>query len=293
MSEEKKQAPKVTILSLTEDNLVVLLSHVTVAMANALRRIAMVEVPTLAFHLTTIQRNTSQHFKDEYVAQRIGLIPLDSRCANKIPKIEKCKCRRMDGCVECTMLFSLDVTNRENQTLVVTTADLQTSNKWGVRPVHTTRPIPLLKLLPGEAIALTTVAMAGTGRDDAKWIPTSVASSFPLPHIELNQTKMKTIPLEQRMLFVESCPKKVFKMSMDELSVEVANPHNCTFCNECVRVSEEKLKIEDLVTITPSEHEFILTLESVGQIPPQEIFLRAFAILKTKIDELDEELQEM
>ena len=47
------------------------------AYANALRRIMIAEVPTIALDLITIKQNTTP-MHDEYITHRLGLIPIMS-----------------------------------------------------------------------------------------------------------------------------------------------------------------------------------------------------------------------
>lgn len=62
-----------------------------VSLVNSLRRVMMVEVPTVAIDLVDIEVNTSV-LTDEFIAHRLGLIPLYSRGAMAMRIPAECPC---------------------------------------------------------------------------------------------------------------------------------------------------------------------------------------------------------
>jgi DNA-directed RNA polymerase II subunit RPB3 len=69
--------PKIHIRKLEDDYAEFILSDTDASLANALRRIMIAEVPTIAIDLVDFENNTSV-LNDEFVAHRLGLIPLVS-----------------------------------------------------------------------------------------------------------------------------------------------------------------------------------------------------------------------
>ena len=71
------RSPEFEILELKEDSMTFLLTKTDISVANALRRIMIAEVPTMAIDLVEFENNTSPLI-DEFIAHRLGLIPLTS-----------------------------------------------------------------------------------------------------------------------------------------------------------------------------------------------------------------------
>lgn len=80
------------------------LLNTDLAIANALRRIMISEVPTMAIDLVEIRENTSA-LHDEFIAHRLGLVPLYSPRIDAFVYHEECLCTSM--CEKCTVKFRL------------------------------------------------------------------------------------------------------------------------------------------------------------------------------------------
>ena len=82
--------PKFKITSLEPMKMCFTLSNVDITIANALRRIMISEVRTLAIDLVSIEENTSVLF-DEFIAHRIGMLPIWSHDVHKYDQYDKSK----------------------------------------------------------------------------------------------------------------------------------------------------------------------------------------------------------
>ena len=71
----QQRFPKIKILSIAPHHISFILSETDTSMANAIRRIMIAEVPTLAVDLVEYSENSSV-LNDEYIAHRLGLIPI-------------------------------------------------------------------------------------------------------------------------------------------------------------------------------------------------------------------------
>ena len=134
--------PRVKIRELKDDYVKFELRDTDASIANALRRVMIAEVPTVAIDLVEIEVNSSV-LNDEFIAHRLGLIPLTSDRAMSMRFSRDCDACDGDGqCEFCSVEFHLRVKCMTDQTLDVTSKDLYSSDHTVV-PVDFTDPAGL------------------------------------------------------------------------------------------------------------------------------------------------------
>ncbi|KAK0419774.1 hypothetical protein QR680_014314 [Steinernema hermaphroditum] len=162
--------------------------------ANALRRVCIAEVPTLAIDWVQIEVNTTV-LHDEFIAHRMGLIPLACYSVIDMHYTRDCDCTSF--CERCAVEFALNVKCHE-ESRSVTTADLVSSNSQ-VFPAcgtplknyrernssfvrsendteHDAQDVLIVKLRKHQEIRMKCYAKKGFAKEHAKWSPVSSVS---------------------------------------------------------------------------------------------------------------------
>ena len=241
----------------------VVLRDVGNAYANAIRKSAN-EIPVLAVDTVTISRNDSVLF-DEMLAHRIGLLPLTGEKNFTLP--EDCSCKGK-GCAKCTVTLVLK-SNSGSTSGKVKAGDLKS------KTVSTLYPdMPLVFLQKEQEIELSAEARLGKGKDHAKYVPGLVWIRA-APHIELPKDKSNCKSC------AEACPRNVFQI---EPKVEVKNLLNCDLCMACVEECD-KHSNKEKIKVYGDKKDFIVEIESWGQIKPKDILVEACGALQSNIDE--------
>jgi DNA-directed RNA polymerase subunit D len=159
----------VDVLERTDERVVIKFNNISRQYINAIRRIAISEVPTLAVDDVVILENSSV-MHDEAVAHRLGLIPLRTEL-DRFVMPQECDCQSTLGCSKCRVLLVLDSEATE-KTKIVTSGELLSEDEL-VKPVS--RDIPIVVLAPSQKLKFEAYARLGVGKDHAKWQPTSAA----------------------------------------------------------------------------------------------------------------------
>ena len=199
--------PNIEILEMNDEYMEFELTKSDVSMANALRRMIIAEVPTMAIDQVFIHENSSVLF-DEFLAHRLGMVPLRCHHIDKYNTLAECDCE--DGCHKCRICYELDVTCGTDTTLDVTTADLQLRTLDGGADADDDTVVPvsvaaeqgthvlLAKLRKGQCLKLEAHAYKGISKQHAKWNPVSTVTMRPLGDVLLNEARMAKLTKEQK-----------------------------------------------------------------------------------------------
>ncbi|CDY37227.1 BnaA09g08480D [Brassica napus] len=286
--------PKVKIRELKDDYAKFELRDTDVSMANALRRVMISEVPTVAIDLVEIEVNSSV-LNDEFIAHRLGLIPLTSERAMSMRFSRDCDACDGDGqCEFCSVEFHLSAKCVTDQTLDVTSRDLYSADATvtpvdfgvdssGVADSGEQRGIIIVKLRRGQELKLRAIARKGIGKDHAKWSPAATVTFMYEPDIIINEDMMDTLTDEEKIDLIESSPTKVFDFDSATRQVVVVDPEAYTYDEEVIKKAEAMGKV-GLVEIRPKDDSFIFTVESTGAVKASQLVLNAIVLLKQKLD---------
>ncbi|KAL7452729.1 hypothetical protein ACHAWC_004449 [Mediolabrus comicus] len=319
----QQRFPKIEILSIAPHAISFILSETDTSMANALRRIMIAEVPTLAIDLVEYSENSSV-LNDEYIAHRLGLIPIrytpdgsvkGGDCNQAFLSHRECVC--YDRCPRCSVEFELDVNfDKVNPTrpdqerdlsLTVTSKDL-ISNNMLVSAAHFLNEeeqdeshdegISIVKLGPGQHLKLKAVARMGISKEHAKWCPVAVATYRFWPIITINEEACNMLTLEQKQELVDACPDRI--LELDEITgnlVAVENAYEMATFTEDLKVAQNAMKKrpedDDFVTVEHSTDRFVFSVETTGAMDAEEILMSAMRVLKDKLNYLASEVEKL
>ena len=271
------------LIQVSRNTLKFRLAPTDVAYANALRRIVLTEVETVAFRSEILEDGTTSGIKilknstpmsNEMLAHRIGLVPV--HVANPLEWDSQ------------SHTFKLNMTNDSPDSIDVVASDIQVLR---IRePDEEATPVPsveffhpdnhsketaLLAVLKGhvatqdpEVLSFEATATIGTGRENAQFIPVSQCSYAYTPdtnpervreHFEAWLSSHKKISAEE----LAQNPTKKEELEREFKTMEIAR---------CFVINEQG---------EPNSFEFVV--ESVGVLDPIYIVARAIQVLQEKL----------
>ncbi|KAI5294134.1 DNA-directed RNA polymerase core subunit rpc40 [Ascosphaera acerosa] len=303
---------------------------VDASIANALRRIIISEVPTLAIETCYIHNNTSV-IQDEVLAHRLGLIPLKGSIEGlnwlrwvapvnpedptAEPELADFNTVVLRLNVECSLnpaaapdeqdptrryrnahVYARDITfhpvGRQDQLFV--------GEEGAVQPVNP--DILVAKLRPGQKIDIEMHCVKGIGADHAKFSPVARASYRLLPDIKI----LRPILGQDAVKFQSCFPRGVIGLERvtAEEAARVGSGYEGHKGEEKAvvvdpfrdTVSRECLRhaeFEGKVKLGRVRDHFIYDVESTGQFPADHLFLESIKVLKLKCKRLKRDLTKL
>lgn len=269
---EKKAAGKVgeykmdiEKISKNEEKITFLVKKSEPAFINAIRRIAMEEVPVLAIDEVSFVKNDSALY-DEVIAHRLGLIPLTTDLKSlELPN--ECSCKGK-GCAKCQIKFKL----KGEGPNTVYASQLKFNDK-DVKSVYP--KIPIVLLLKKQELEIEGIAVLGKGKEHMKWSPGLIYYSYQ-PSIIVNNNSKKFDEFKNKY------PKEIFD-SKGKISKDLILQND--LIDACDGVCDDIVKVEYDNT------SFIFNVESWGQLDAKEIILKSAEILENKSKNFTEQLK--
>lgn len=251
--------PKIQVLESNDEHIKFILSDCTLALANSLRRILLAEVPTMAIDLVEFESNTSV-LPDEFLAHRLGLVPLYSQRVRDFRYNRDCSCSQY--CEQCSVEMRLNVRCEGDGTRDVTSADFISFHdqvkpvKFGAQSgaaVEGGEDILIAKLRKGQEIRAKCIAKKGVGKEHSKWTPVAAVAFEYDPDNVLKHTTY----------WVEEDVQAEWPRSPNSEGLQAPAPGQFDPTAEPTR--------------------FFFDVEASGALKPGEIMFSAFSILQTKL----------
>ncbi|ETN41997.1 uncharacterized protein HMPREF1541_03936 [Cyphellophora europaea CBS 101466] len=263
--DQEDQGPKVTVRKVGSDKVDFVLQSCSLGFANAVRRAVIAEIPTVAIDLVDINTNSSV-LPDEFLAHRLGLIPLHSRgVADNLNYTRNCEyCD--DHCDRCSVTLRLRAKCTDEHNILKVFASHLTrvddrADSIGqpvIRDPNGEGPL-ILKLRHNQEIDFTCIAKKGLAKEHAKWAPTAAVG---FEYDPLNKLKHTSYWFEKDP--IEEWP-------VDKVNAEWED-------------ADEQADVANNPDAQPSA--FFFDLEGVGVLEPDEIVEGGVKALQLKLTEI-------
>ncbi len=222
-----------------------LLKNSNPAFANALRRIMMEVVPSMAIEDVEFAENGSALY-DEVLAHRLGLTPLTTDLKGYDRKKPE---------DELSAKNSVKLTLKAKGPCTVYAEDMKSKDPK-VKPAFP--KTPLVRLLKGQELEFEATAILGTGKEHVKFSPCLAWYTYK-PKVVVNNSH------KDFDKFKDKFPPQVFNNG--KIDAKLIEQHN--LYEACDGVNDEIVKIEKDPTT------FIFHIEPWGQLSPSEILVSA------------------
>lgn len=244
-------------IDLNEEYISFRMSNTTLSIANSLRKIMISEVPTMAIDLVDVITNTTA-INDDFLAHRLGMIPLTSSVVDKFEFSSECNCE--DYCPKCSVELMVSARGMTSDILTVSSKDVISRNQ-DVSPIYDVKHpsgITFARIKKDQEITMRCIARKGIGKEHSKWSPVT-AVSFEYDPDYLYEEIKKEVPSEKTL---KGKLKEIMEIDPNILNVRPKT----------------------------SPEVFYFKVETSGSLKPEEILIKGINILNAKLEALSNDI---
>ena len=247
------------------------------AMANALRRTMLQDIPKMAidkveFHLGPIMQDDKEYESvtslfDEIIAHRLGLIPVPT--TDQFTFQKDCSCGGV-GCPGCTIMYSLNKVGPGT----VLSGDLMPLGDSTLKVKD--EAIPIVELTDTQAVLIYATAVMGTAKQHVKWQAAFGVGYSYMPTVKINPDRAGIAEVQEA---AASYPG-LFKVEGGKLVVDDIY-RACTYG----KAVEQDPALQDAVTVEWDDTAFVFKYETDGSLTARQVLDKAVEILEQKAEE--------
>ena len=292
---------KIEIIEERDNHVTVLLKDTDRALANALRRTLMSNVPKMAIHRvrfelgTITDSQTGETYEsvgaipDEVIAHRLAMVPIptfhDEFCFLEDDPGNEGLPREEWGTPASQIIYHCSARGTEEGHLV-TAGDLNVLGEEKLQIPEMYRTIPITKLFAGQYLEFYAYAVMGVGTDHAKWNPVS-GVSFSSRKVATIAKPKKAKALWDLDLTITSKDFKGGKLE-DVQKVE-------TLLREMHHVGDGTARIEDFadaILLDNVDGEYLFSFDTDGSMTARTAFEMACKSLSARFSDISEQFAE-
>eukprot|EP00917_Polyrhabdina_sp_WS-2016_P002324 GHVP01005021.1.p1 GENE.GHVP01005021.1~~GHVP01005021.1.p1 ORF type:complete len:290 (+),score=54.32 GHVP01005021.1:1072-1941(+) len=247
--------------------------------ANALRRIIISEVPTMAAETVFIKKNNGS-IPDEMLAHRIGLVPLSINPNEYVFRSKKDELKN-----DNTFICNLSKKCTTSEPITVYSGDISVSSVKERRGSKVNdfikyKDIPIAKLAKNQEISAEIHCVKGIGKEHTKWSPVGTAFYRLHPKIEI----LNPIENDDAYTLQKCFSKGVIHIErINDIPTAVINNQRLdTGSKNYLRYKEIASKIK----YGKFQNHYIFTIESSSYYKPKEILRASLNILSARANSL-------
>ena len=273
---------KIEIVEMEDRKAKFILKDSSPAMANALRRTMLQDIPKMAidkveFHLGPIQdendldENAKEYESvtslfDEVIAHRLGMIPVPTDYSQFTFR-DKCECGG-EGCPHCTIMYSLNkhgpATVMSGDLLPLGDSSLKVKDEF----------IPIVELTADQAVLIYATAVMGTAKQHVKWQAAFGVGYSYEPEIEIDPNWASD---SDTLKLAETCPGL---FAGRDGRLEVADKWKAiSFGSTASALMHDD---KPVVKITWKDDSFLFKFETDGSLTARQVLDKAVEILSAE-----------
>ncbi len=234
------------------------------AFANAIRRLIIEEVPTLAVEDVEVKDNSSA-LHDEMLALRLGLIPIKTDLKSyRLPKNQD---EITEKSAQCTLQLKLKASKKG----YVYAGEAESADP---KCTFVYEKMPAVKLLSKQKVDVVMTAVMGRGKEHSKWTPG-------LAHYK-KEPVLKVGKLQNPERLASICSDGVFKIKGNSVEVVQDKAHES-------KLLDTYAEMDKGVSVTYSDN-LLFYVESWGQLSCKEMLTKSAELLLEKTEEMETQL---